>query len=63
MTKIKYCKRCIMPSTRPRITFDEEGICNACKNWETKKDIDWELRKEKLKKIYGEGKIRLLAKK
>ncbi len=45
--KISYCKRCIMPNSRPRITFDEDGICNACRNAEEKwKDVDWNARKE-----------------
>lgn len=43
---IKYCKKCIMPSSRPRIVFDEDGICNACHNAENKKQIDWEARKQ-----------------
>jgi N-acetyl sugar amidotransferase len=33
-----------MPDTRPRIVFDEEGVCNACRNAEEKKRTDWESR-------------------
>lgn len=44
--KVIYCKKCIMPNTRPRIVFDDEGICNACRNAEAKKMIDWEARRE-----------------
>tara|TARA_B100002051_G_C16734237_1_gene640179 strand:- start:650 stop:1729 length:1080 start_codon:yes stop_codon:yes gene_type:complete len=37
-----------MPSSRPRITFNEDGICNACV-WATeKKDIDWKSREDEL---------------
>jgi len=34
-----------MPETRPRISFDAEGVCNACQ-WaeEKKKHIDWDAR-------------------
>ncbi|MGE0612997.1 MAG: N-acetyl sugar amidotransferase [Hyphomicrobiales bacterium] len=39
------CKRCLMPSTRPRIVFDDEGICNACRNAERKQQIDWDQRR------------------
>ena len=28
---IKTCKRCILNSTVPSVTFDENGICNYCK--------------------------------
>lgn len=42
---IKFCKKCIMPDSRPRIVFDENGICNACHNAEEKIQVDWESRK------------------
>ncbi len=38
-------------STRPRITFDESGKCNACQWKETKKSINWEVRSNQLKII------------
>ena len=44
--QIRYCKRCIMPNTRPRIVFDEKGVCNACLNADEKLRIDWDARKE-----------------
>ncbi|WP_421782398.1 N-acetyl sugar amidotransferase [Kiloniella litopenaei] len=43
---IKYCFKCLTPSSRPRIVFDEAGICNACHNAERKKEIDWDARKK-----------------
>ena len=44
-----WCKRCVMPSTRPRITFNQEGVCNACVHAENKKKgIDWARRKIEL---------------
>jgi len=44
-----YCKECLNPSTRPRITFNEEGICNACRHLENKKKTDWKKRWRELK--------------
>ena len=44
--KIIYCRKCIMPNTRPRVMFDSEGICNACRNAEEKTKIDWNSRKK-----------------
>ncbi len=50
MTAMKYCTRCVMPTTRPRITFNEEGVCNACQ-WarEKRSIIDWDERWAQLK--------------
>ncbi len=41
-----YCKTCLMTNTRPRIEFDSQGICNACRNAENKQKIDWSARRE-----------------
>lgn len=41
---MKYCTKCLMPDTRPRITFNEQGVCNACQWSEEKKTIDWDLK-------------------
>jgi tRNA(Ile)-lysidine synthase TilS/MesJ len=31
-----------MPDTKPGITFDEKGVCNACRNAEVVEKMDWE---------------------
>lgn len=43
---MKYCKKCLTPTTRPRIVFDSEGVCNACNYAEKEKKIliDWKSR-------------------
>jgi N-acetyl sugar amidotransferase len=38
-------------STRPRISFNESGECNACQWSEEKKIFDWEAQEKKLKDI------------
>lgn len=38
---LKYCKRCVMPDTKPDLLLDDEGICNACRSYENRKEIDW----------------------
>lgn len=48
---MKYCKRCVMPDTRPGIKFDEEGICTGCRTYEKKKKINWGKRHEEFKKL------------
>lgn len=47
---MKICKNCIMPSTRPRLSFDDNGICAACE-WDKikKTKIDWKARLEELR--------------
>ena len=44
----KWCSNCLAMSTRPRITFDERGWCNACRWMETKKTLDWKQREKEL---------------
>ena len=41
MKKYFWCKNCLNMSTRPRITFDEKGFCNACQWMAEKKVLDW----------------------
>lgn len=48
---MQYCKRCLMPSTRPGIAFDSEGVCLPCRHAELKKTIDWDKRMEELKAL------------
>ncbi|MCR4657332.1 MAG: N-acetyl sugar amidotransferase [Lachnospiraceae bacterium] len=48
---MKYCKRCVMPDTRPGIKFDEEGICSACRAHESKAKVNWEERFKELEKL------------
>ena len=40
-----------MPDTKPNLSFDEEGICNACRNYEKRDAVDWNKRKEELMSI------------
>src|SRR5579872_4356706 len=46
--KLKYCKKCLMPDTRPGIVFDD-GICAPCINYEKQKSVDWEKRFKEFK--------------
>ena len=50
MKDIFWCTHCLMPSTRPRITFDERGWCNACQWMEKKKTLYWVERFDQLAK-------------
>ncbi len=48
---MKFCKKCVQPDSRPGIKFNEQGICPGCQYVEKAQDIDWEFRKDELKKI------------
>jgi len=48
---MKYCKKCVMPDTRPGSIFDKEGVCQACRNYERQGKTDWGTRFEELKSI------------
>lgn len=54
--KMRYCKRCLQPDTRPGIVFDDEQVCFACRYEESKATIDWNARKAELKAIADEAK-------
>ena len=43
-------------STRPRISFDEKGSCNACQWSEEKKELDWKKRLLELENILSKHK-------
>lgn len=53
---VLFCRHCLMPTTRPRIQFDKEGVCNACRNASLKKEIDWSERRVLLQNILGDHK-------
>ena len=62
-TEVKFCKRCVMSNQRPAseiefkhnintkkktLNFDEDGVCDACRNADQKENIDWEEREKQL---------------
>ena len=47
--QIRFCKKCTISNQRPRITFDQEGVCSACNfNLFKRTKIDWDQRKKEL---------------
>ncbi len=49
--KILWCKRCCISNQRPRIIFDNNQICSACKFSDYKNSIDWDKREIELLKL------------
>jgi N-acetyl sugar amidotransferase len=51
-SKVIYCSECTISNQRPRITFDENGVCSACNYAKIKKsEIDWEKRDKELQAL------------
>lgn len=48
---MRYCKRCVMPDTRPGIKFNSEGICSACQAYESAANVDWDKRFHELEAL------------
>ena len=64
---VQFCKRCIMSNQRPAsmpefrhtperhgakyMHIDAEGVCDACRQSETKEKIDWQSREEELLRL------------
>jgi len=48
---ILYCKRCLLPDTKPDLRFDDHGVCNACTNFENRPSINWTERRQQLDRI------------
>jgi N-acetyl sugar amidotransferase len=49
MGELVRCSRCVTPETHETIVFDEEGVCNICRQHEFKhQSIDWDAKKREL---------------
>lgn len=50
--KIVYCQRCVISNQRPRVHFNEEGICGQCLYAEYKQTlVDWDVREKELEQL------------
>ena len=50
--EVKFCRRCTVSNQRPRITFDQDGVCSACNFSDYKKtEIDWTKRNKELEEL------------
>ena len=50
--KVKFCVKCTVSNQRPRITFNNEGVCSACTFAEFKRTkIDWQAREQELQEL------------
>ena len=54
---LTYCKHCVMPSTKPDLQLDEDGVCNACRSYENRKDVDWNFRHNELLQVLDRYRV------
>lgn len=51
---MKFCTKCVMPDTRPDMRFDDQGVCDACRSFESKHEsIDWDARRREFEELLG----------
>ena len=49
---VRFCKRCVVSNQRPRIVFNDEGVCSACTFAHEKQHvIDWADRERQLRQL------------
>lgn len=55
---MKYCRRCVLPTTRPNLTLNAEGICNACTAHSSRREIDWVQRERAFREVVRHARER-----
>jgi len=55
---MRYCRRCILPDTRPNLRLDSEGVCNACRSHASKPSIDWAQRARAFRDVAAHARAR-----
>jgi N-acetyl sugar amidotransferase len=48
---LTYCKHCVMPDTKPDLYLDDAGVCNACRSYEKRTEVDWNARHKELLQV------------
>ena len=46
---IKFCKKCILPSTKPDLEFNDDGLCQGCVAYNNRSKIDWKSRENEFR--------------
>lgn len=48
---LRYCTNCVMPDTKPDLLLDDDGVCNACRSYEKRANVDWAARRIELDEV------------
>ena len=46
-----YCIECVMPSSRPGLSFDDSGLCSACRAYKNRRLVDYDKRWNQLEQL------------
>jgi N-acetyl sugar amidotransferase len=55
---MKYCTQCLLPSTRPNLSFNNLGICTGCLNYKNRADVNWVDRRNQLIDLVAQAKTK-----
>ena len=58
--QMRRCTRCVMPETWEGISFDEEGVCSICREYEKEEKFDTKEREKRLRQILEKYKQRAI---
>ena len=51
--EVVFCKKCVLSNQRPRLLFNEQGVCVVCLfSEDKKKHIEWDKKENELKKLF-----------
>lgn len=53
---MKYCSRCLYPETKPDLSFNDDGACSACQNYEERERVDWAVREKEFIDLVWQNK-------
>lgn len=55
LNNLRLCTRCLMPETQETIVFDDQGVCNVCRQIEYKQSkIDWVAKRNEFTSLLDE---------
>ena len=58
---MNWCTSCVTPDTRPNVTLDANGVCNACDASAMKLEIAWKQRAESFIAVVAAAKLAPIA--
>ena len=55
LNNLRLCTRCLLPETQETIVFDDQGVCNVCRQIEYKQTkIDWTAKKKEFEELLNQ---------
>ena len=55
---MRYCRKCVLPDTRPNLSLSADGVCNACESHRSKMTIDWAARGQAFRQVAEHARSR-----